>query len=132
MTPRKRVGGGPRGGQAEVPGREQGTVPGVAAIQQPAAACDAFSGKVPTRRPSPPAAAPRLPLIAATLETSPQFPPVPPPVPPPSRHLPRTPHAGSTLALIDPASKAVQELDSPFTSYGTPTLAVHEVSVHSV
>lgn len=34
--------------------------------------------------------------------------------------------AGSTLALIDPASKAVQELDSPFTSYGTPTLALHE------
>ena len=35
--------------------------------------------------------------------------------------------AGSTLALIDPASKAVAELAAPFTSYSGPTLAVHEV-----
>lgn len=35
--------------------------------------------------------------------------------------------AGSTLALIEPSSKAVTELATPFSSYGGPTLAVHEV-----
>ncbi len=35
--------------------------------------------------------------------------------------------AGSTLALIDPASGSMTRLDTPFTSYSGPTLAVHEV-----
>lgn len=35
--------------------------------------------------------------------------------------------AGSTLALIDPGTGGVSKLDTPFTSYGEPTLAVHEV-----
>ena len=35
--------------------------------------------------------------------------------------------AGSTLALIDPASGKLERLDTPFTSYTGPTLAVHEV-----
>lgn len=43
----------------------------------------------------------------------------------PTRALP--PLAGSTLALIDPASGSVSRLDTPFTSYTGPTLAVHEV-----
>ncbi|KAI7838093.1 hypothetical protein COHA_008101 [Chlorella ohadii] len=34
--------------------------------------------------------------------------------------------AGSTLALIDPASGSMTRLDTPFTSYSGPTLAVHE------
>jgi dipeptidyl aminopeptidase/acylaminoacyl peptidase len=34
--------------------------------------------------------------------------------------------AGSTLALIDPASGGLTRLDTPFTSYSGPTLAVHE------
>lgn len=41
---------------------------------------------------------------------------------------PSLPAAGSTLALIDPASSAVTDLDTPFTSYSGPTLAVHEAS----
>ncbi|PSC76207.1 dipeptidyl aminopeptidase acylaminoacyl peptidase [Micractinium conductrix] len=34
--------------------------------------------------------------------------------------------AGSTLALIDPATRSTSELATPFTSFSGPTLAVHE------
>lgn len=36
-------------------------------------------------------------------------------------------HADATLALIDPATGAVTELSTPFTSFAGPSLAVHEV-----
>ena len=35
-------------------------------------------------------------------------------------------HPGSTLALIDPATRSTSELATPFTSFSGPTLAVHE------
>lgn len=46
----------------------------------------------------------------------------------PARSCPLPP-PGSTLALIDPASGGVAELDTPFSSYSGPTLAVHEVGL---